>query len=83
VGYFSRGGSSGLPKHHANMFNSFYYSYRSYLVSSYKFHHLQVPNGSKNAPFGAMYILEKPGLVGYQDFLETCLMAQWKAIAHM
>ena len=45
--------------------------YFSYLRSSYKFHHMQVLNGTKNGTFGAMSQVEKLGLVGYQNFLRV------------
>ena len=49
----------------------------------YKFHHLQVSNGTKNGTFGFMSQVEKLGLVGYQNFLEWCLMTHLKTSAHI
>ena len=49
----------------------------------YKFHHLQVSNGTKNGTFGFMSQVEKLGLVGYQNFLEWLLMAHLKTFAHI
>ena len=49
----------------------------------YKFHHLQVSNGTKNGTFGFMFQVEKLGLGGYQNFLEWCLMAHLETFAHI
>ena len=49
----------------------------------HKFHNLQVPHGTENSTFGAMFQLEKLGLVGYQKKVETCLVAHLKAIAYI
>ena len=50
--HFSRGGthfhfSSRLPEHHKKIFYSSHKIYCSYLRFSYKFHHLQFPNGTE------------------------------------
>ena len=67
---FLRGGTSRLPENRRQIFYSSYKRYCSYLRPSDKFHHEQVPNGSKNRTFGAMSQMEKLELVGYQNFYE-------------
>jgi hypothetical protein len=51
-----------------NIVDRFLYSsykrYCLYVRSSYKFHHLQVPNGTKNGTFVSMSQVEKLGLLG-------------------
>jgi hypothetical protein len=63
VCHFTRGGTSRLPEHHWQIFYSSYKRYCSYLRLSYKFHHQQVPNGTKNGTFSAVSQVEKLGLL--------------------
>ena len=58
------GGASRLPEHRKKIFYSSYKRFGLNLRSSYKFHLLEVPNGTKNGTFGAMSHVEKLRLLG-------------------
>ena len=52
--HFPRDGTSSLPEHRRQFFCSSYKRYCSYLRFSYKLHHMQVPNGTKNGTVGVV-----------------------------
>jgi len=59
------------------MFNGTFEIYFSYLSVSYKFHHLQVPNGTFVA------ISQMVGIAGNQNIVERFLMVHLKSIVHI
>ena len=77
--FFSK--TSRLPEHHKEMFNSSFKNYFSNLHAFHKFHHLQVPYGTKNANFCA--ISHGVGISNYQNIVDRCLRANIKDISHI